>query len=181
MLNRHHDGLIVRVSEEQDAPALQDIYSHHVLHGLSSFEVVPPDVAQIAQRRKYILNRGMPHLVAKRDGRVVGFAYAGPYRPRPAYRYTAENSVYVRADCARQGIGRALMIALLDECEMRGLRQIIAVIGDSRNHASIGLHRSLGFHMVGVLRSIGFKFGQWVNVIQMQRELGKGDSAPPPI
>jgi phosphinothricin acetyltransferase len=150
-----------------------------VLHGLASFEFEPPSENDMRQRRFDIVSRGFPYLVAECAGEVVGYAYASPYRLRPAYRHTAENSVYLHPAWAGQGIGRQLMAALLAECEARGLRQIVAVIGDSANQASIGLHKSLGFREVGVLRSVGFKFGRWVDSVLMQRGLGVGDSTLP--
>jgi phosphinothricin acetyltransferase len=133
----------------------------------------------MARRRRAVVDGGFPYLVAERDGRIVGYAYAGPYRSRPAYRNTVENSVYVRAGCERQGIGRDLLRALLAACEGRDFRQVVAVIGDSANAASIGLHRDLGFRMVGTLQAAGFKFGRWVDVVLMQRALGAGDGTLP--
>jgi L-amino acid N-acyltransferase YncA len=131
------------------------------------------------QRRLAIVGQGFPYLVAEREGAVVGYAYASPYRLRPAYRYTAENSVYLHPARVGLGIGGQLMSTLLSECEARGLRQIVAIIGDSANIASIALHRRLGFVMVGTIRSAGYKFGRWVDTVLMQRSLGAGDSAPP--
>ena len=165
--------------EEGHVAAITKIYAHHVLHGLASFEIEPPSEDDMRRRRLDIVSRNYPYLVAECDGEVVGYAYASPYRLRPAYRHTAENSVYLRPVWAGRGIGRQLMSALLAECEARGLRQIVAVIGDSANCASIGLHKSLGFREVGVLRSVGFKFDRWVDSVLMQRALGAGDSIPP--
>ena len=178
-------AIAIRPCEDRDVAAVQAIYAHHVTHGLASFEIEPPSREEMARRRLAIAEAGLPYLVAEeRDGdggdpAVAGYAYAGLFRPRPAYRNTVENSVYVRADRARQGIGRMLLEALIAECEAQGYRQMIAVIGDSGNSGSIGLHESLGFRMVGTLQSVGFKFGRWVDVVQMQRELGTGDRAPP--
>lgn len=169
----------IRPSEDRDILAIAEIYAHHVLHGLASFEIEPPGKEEMARRRSALLACAMPYIVAERDGRIVGYAYAGPYRSRPAYRGTVEDSLYVRPDCARQGIGRGLLSALLSECEQRDFRQVIAVIGDSANHASIRLHEQMGFRTVGILRSVGFKLGRWVDVVQMQRELGAGDRTPP--
>jgi phosphinothricin acetyltransferase len=172
-------NLAIRACEEGHVAAITTIYSHHVLHGLASFEFEPPSENDMRQRRFDIVSRGFPYLVAECAGEVVGYAYASPYRLRPAYRHTAENSVYLHPAWAGQGIGRQLMAAVLAECEARGLRQIVAVIGDSANQASIGLHKSLGFREVGVLRSVGFKFGRWVDSVLMQRGLGVGDSTLP--
>ena len=164
--------------EEDHVAAITTIYAHHVLHGLASFEIEPPSEDDM-RRHLDIVSRNYPYLVAECDREVVGYAYASPYRLRPAYRHTAENSVYLRPEWTGRGIGRQLMSALLAECEARGLRQIVAVIGDSANCASIRLHKSLGFREVGVLRSVGFKFGRWVESVLMQRALGTGDSTPP--
>jgi phosphinothricin acetyltransferase len=166
-------NVAIRACEEGDVAAITTIYAHHVLHGLA------PSENDMRQRRLDIVSRDLPYLVAECAGEVVGYAYASPYRLRPAYRYTGENSVYLHPAWAGRGIGRQLMSALLTECEAQGLRQIVAVIGDSANCASIGLHKSLGFREVGVLRSVGFKFGRWVDSVLMQRELGAGDSTPP--
>lgn len=169
----------IRPSEDDDVAAIAAIYSHHVRHGFGSFEIEPPGKAEMARRRAELLARGMPHLVAVIGGEVVGYAYAGPYRPRPAYRATVECSVYVHPDRVGQGIGRLLLKALLPACEARGFRQIVAAIGDSGNRASIGLHARFGFEEVGVLRSVGFKHGRWLDVVLMQRALGEGDTTPP--
>ena len=165
--------------EEDDVASITAIYGHHVLHGLASFEIVPPSESDMRQRRLEIIGQGFPYLVADHAGDVVGYAYASPYRLRPAYRYTVENSVYLHPAWTGRGIGGQLMSALLAECEARGLRQIVAVSGDSANKASIDLHRRLGFSMVGTIRSAGYKFGRWVDTVLMQRALGAGDSAPP--
>jgi L-amino acid N-acyltransferase YncA len=171
--------LTIRACEEADVAAIAAIYHHHVLHGAASFEIEPPDAAEMARRRRAVIDGGYPYLVAEQDGRVLGYAYASAYRPRPAYRNTIENSVYVEPGRERQGIGRLLLAALLDACERRGFRQVVAVIGDSGHDASIGLHRALGFRMVGTLRSAGFKFGRWIDIVMMQRALGPGDETPP--
>jgi phosphinothricin acetyltransferase len=148
------------------------IYRHHVLHSPATFEIEPPGIGEMMARRARLFEKGYPYLVAERDGEVIGYAYAGPYRSRPAYRFTVENSVYVRPGNLRQGIGQRLMTALLAECAQRGFRQVIAVIGDSANQASIQLHEQLGFRLVGTLRSVGFKFDRWYDSVLMQRELG---------
>jgi L-amino acid N-acyltransferase YncA len=165
----------IRACEERDVPAIAAIYHHHVLHSPATFELEPPGVEEMTSRRQRICEEGFPYLVAERDGKVVGYTYAGPYRPRPAYRFTVENSVYVQPGNVRQGIGQLLMTALLAECAQRGFRQVIAVIGDSANQASIRLHEKLGFSMVGTLRCVGFKFDRWYDSVLMQRELGEDD------
>ena len=169
----------VRASRAEDVPAIQAIYAHHVLHGLASFEEIPPDVQEMGRRREEILGRGLPYLVATIDGLVVGYAYASPYRTRSAYRYTLEDSVYIAPDRLGRGIGRALLGALIPLCEAAGYRQIVAVIGDSGNAGSIGLHAAFGFARVGALPSVGFKLGRWVDSVLMQRPLGPGDGSAP--
>ena len=169
----------VRPSETRDLPAIQAIYAHNVTHGLGSFEEVPPDIEEMTARRLAIVERGMPHLVAEAGGQVVGYAYVGPYRPRPAYRYTVENSVYVAPEAVRLGVGRALLAALIQNCEAGRWRQMVAVIGDVGNTASIALHAALGFHEAGHLKAVGFKHGRWVDVVIMQRPLGAGDGESP--
>ncbi len=166
-------------STDADVPAIAAIYAHHVRTSLASFEIVPPTEEEIARRRLEVLKRRLPFLVAEIAGTVVGYAYAGPYRLRPAYRATLEDSIYVHPDHARQGIGRLLLQALIAGCEAKGYRQMIAVIGDSGNAPSIGLHRAFGFEHAGILRSVGFKFGRWVDSVLMQRSLGPGDTALP--
>lgn len=171
---------IIRPAEPGDLPAIQAIYAHHVLTGLASFEETPPDLAEMTRRFETLLAAGYPYLAAEdADGAVLGYAYAGPYRARPAYRFTVENSIYVRHDLGRRGLGRLLLPALIDAAAARNYRQMIAVIGDSANLASIGLHAAFGFAMIGRLPSIGFKFGRWVDSVLMQRSLGAGDTAPP--
>jgi len=160
-------------------PALAALYAHHVLNGLASFEITPPDAAEIGRRRDEILARKLPYLVAELGESVAGYAYAAPYRARPAYRYTLEDSVYVDPAAARRGVGRALLGALVEACAALGYRQMIAVIGDSGNAASIGLHAACGFARIGVLPSVGFKHGRWVDSVLMQRALGPGDAAAP--
>jgi L-amino acid N-acyltransferase YncA len=169
----------IRRCDERDLDAITEIYGHHVLHSPATFELEPPNRDEMARRRNDIVGKGFPYLVAARAAHIVGYAYVGPYRPRPAYRHTVENSVYIRPGWERQGIGRALLGALLIECESKGFRQVIAVIGDSANLASIGLHEELGFRMAGTLRAVGFKFGRWLDSVMMQRDLGSGDRAPP--
>ena len=162
---------MVRTSTERDIAALTAIYAHHVRHGTGSFEIEPPDEAEVLRRRAAVLERGLPYLVAEIDGAVAGYAYAGAYRPRPAYRFTVENSVYVHPDLQGRGIGRTLLGALIEACTLVECRQMIAVIGDSANAASIRLHEHFGFRHVGVLRAVGFKFDRWLDTVLMQREL----------
>jgi phosphinothricin acetyltransferase len=171
----------VRASRPGDMPAITAIYAHHVLHGLASFELLPPDLDEMARRRDDVLARGLPHLVAEADGQLAGYAYAAPYRERPAYRFALEDSVYIHPDYVGRGIGRALLDALIETCTGAGCRQLIAVIGDSGNAASIGLHAACGFVRTGLLPSVGFKFGRWVDSVLMQREIGEGDRSMPDI
>ena len=176
---RPASNIAIRPCTEADIAAITGIYAHHVLHGLASFELEPPSEKELRQRYFDIIGGGFPYLVAEHAGEIVGYAYASPYRSRPAYRHTAENSVYLHPAWTGRSIGRRLMLALLAECEAKGLRQIVAVIGDSANIASIALHRRLGFATVGTIRSAGFKFGRWVDTVLMQRSLGAGDSTLP--
>lgn len=171
--------LTVRDAADDDMDAVRAIYARHVEAGISSFEEEPPSLKILNERRAAVRALGAPYLVAVIDGAVAGFAYAGAYRTRPAYRYTLENSVYVAEGLAGRGIGRALLAALIARCEAGPWRQMIAVIGNSGNAASITLHKSAGFEPVGVLRSVGFKHGRWVDVVLMQRALGPGDRAAP--
>jgi L-amino acid N-acyltransferase YncA len=171
----------LRPSQDADLDAIQAIYAHHVLTGLGSFEEVPPDIAEMARRRAATLALNLPYLVAEaEDGRVIGYAYAAPYRTRSAYRYTVEDSIYVAADAARRGVGQALLAALIERCTALGYRQMVAVIGDSGNAGSIALHASQGFVRTGLLPSVGCKFGRWVDSVLMQRPLGPGDREQPP-
>lgn len=169
----------VRDSRPEDLPAIQAIYAHHVLTGLATFEEVPPDVEEMGRRRADVLGRGLPYLVAEEDGRVLGYAYAGPYRLRSAYRFAVEDSIYIDPAAVGRGLGVALLSAVVEAATAAGCRQMIAVIGDSANAASIGVHRRLGFEHVGVLRAVGFKFGRWVDSVLMQRTLGPGAETLP--
>ncbi|TGD95819.1 GNAT family N-acetyltransferase [Methylobacterium nonmethylotrophicum] len=173
------DGVILRACQEADLPAVTAIYAHAVATGRASFELEPPDEAEMGRRRAALVAGGHPYLVAERDGAVVAYAYAGPYRTRPAYRGTVETSVYVRPDQAGRGLGRRLLGRLIAEATAAGFRQMVAVIGDSQNAASIRLHAALGFDPVGVLRSVGWKHGTWLDTVLMQRALGAGDATPP--
>ena len=172
-------GLIVRASTEADVARCAEIYSHHVLYGTASFEVEPPSVEEMRKRRASVLDLGLPHLVAEREGRVMGYAYAGNWRPRPAYKFSVEDSIYIDNDAVGQGVGRALLPVLIEQCTALGKKQMVAVIGDSAQTPSIRLHASCGFAMVGTLTNIGFKFGRWLDSVLMQRALGPGDSTPP--
>lgn len=173
------DEIILRESREADVPAIATIYAEAVRTGRASFELEPPSEAEMGRRRAALDASGHPYLVAESAGAVVGYAYAGPYRPRPAYRNTVENSVYVRPDQQGRGVGRRLLAALIEAAEARGFRQMVAVIGDSANAASIGLHTAAGFVHIGTLASVGRKHGLWLDTILMQRALGPGDGAPP--
>jgi len=171
--------MIVRPAVETDAAALAAIYGHHVLHGFGTFEEVPPDPAEMERRRRAVAEHGLPYLAAEADGRVLGFAYAAPFRARAAYRYSVEDSVYVAADAIGRGVGRAMLSGVIAACEQMGLRQMVAVIGDSANAASLGLHQALGFERTGIGRSLGFKHGRWVDVVWMQKPLNGGDAGLP--
>src|SRR4029077_2361511 len=162
-------------------PAIHRIYAHWVLHGLASFEEVPPEIAEMDRRRLSVQELGLPYLVAHDGGEVLGFAYAGPYRPRSGYRFTVEDSVYVAPGTHGRGIGRRLLSEVIARAESAGRRQMLAVIGDSGNASSIRLHEALGFRRVGVFQSAGFKFGRWVDTVLMQRALGPGDGVLPPL
>jgi phosphinothricin acetyltransferase len=171
--------MIVRGASEADAPGIAAIYGHHVLAGHGTFEEVPPSADEIAARIAGVLGDGLPYVVAEQGGQIVGFAYAAPYRPRSAYRYTAEDSVYIHPDHLGQGIGKALVAEVIRACEAMGLRQLVAVVGGSANAGSIGLHRSLGFVETGIGRALGFKHGRWVDIVWMQRALNGGDATLP--
>lgn len=171
---------LIRDASETDLPAVAAIYAHHVLTGVASFEETPPSVEEMAARRAAVLALGAPYLVAERGGAIVGYAYAGSYRARPAYRHTLEDSVYVAPDAFGRGTGRALLDELILRCEADGrFRQLVAVIGDSANAGSVALHAACGFEMVGTFRAVGFKFGRWIDSVMMQRALGDGDRSLP--
>lgn len=169
----------IRPATLADAASVQAIYAHHVAHGTGTFEEVAPTHDEMAARIAAVLDRGLPYLVAEVDGAVAGFAYAGPFRLRSAYRYTAEDSVYVAPAASGRGVGRALLTALVAACEAAGLRQLIAVIGDSGNAASIGVHRACGFEHAGVATGVGYKHGRFLDVVFMQRALNGGATRPP--
>jgi L-amino acid N-acyltransferase YncA len=166
--------LEIRPAVEADLPAVTAIYEHAVRYGTATFELVPPDLAEMTRRFRALVDGGFPYLVAAHEGEAIGYAYAGSYRPRPAYRFTVENSVYLQPAVHRRGIGLALLQRLIAECEGRGYRQMIAVIGDSANAASVGVHRRCDFAMVGTHPNVGFKFGRWLDTVMMQRPLGDG-------
>lgn len=172
-------AILIRPSSDGDVEALHAIYAHNVLTGTATFELEPPDVAEMARRRAAVLADGLPYLVAEIDGAVVGYAYASPFRPRPGYRFTVEDSVYVAPGQQGRGLGRALLGALVEACERLGKRRMLAVIGDSNNAASIGMHRACGFEHAGVLPGTGRKFGRWLDVVLMQRTLGDGAETAP--
>lgn len=170
--------LVIRPAAEPDLTAVTAIYAHYVRSSLATFELEPPDEGEMARRWRNVADKGLPWLVAELGGMVGGYAYAGPYRARPAYDWTVEDSIYVRHDSVGLGVGRALMEALITRCTELGYRQMISVIGDSANAGSIALHSACGFRPVGVLASVGWKFGRWVDSVMMQRALGKGDDEP---
>jgi phosphinothricin acetyltransferase len=188
------ESVSTRPATDADMEAVAAIYAHHVLHGRASFETDPPGVAEMRRRRAEVVGKGLPYFVAVQPvagpacdsggdtgpaGEILGYAYAGAYRPRAAYANTVENSVYLRPDAVGRGIGRRLLAALVAACEQCGLRQMIAVVGDSANEASIRLHERLGFRRVGVLRDVGYKHGEWLDSVLLQRSLGTGSGAPP--
>jgi L-amino acid N-acyltransferase YncA len=172
-------NIAIRPSRDDDIAEIAAIYRHHVLHGVASFEDIPPDENEVARRRRDILALGLPYLVAKRSGRVVGYCYASRYRARSAYRFTLEDSIYVDAAEVGRGIGRALLSTLIERCCELGYRQMVAVIGGSDQWPSIRLHETLGFTRAGLLSAVGFKFGGWVDIVLMQRALGPGATTPP--
>ena len=172
-------SLEIRPTVAADLAAITEIYAHEVREGTATFELVPPDPAEMTRRFQVLMDGAFPYLVAELDGSVVGYAYASSYRPRPAYRFTVENSVYLRPQVHRRGIGRQLLERLIAECGTRGFRQMIAVIGDSANAGSIGVHTNTGFQMIGTHPHVGLKFGRWLDTVMMQRALGAGASTVP--
>lgn len=171
--------VVVRPAREGDTDSITAIYRPAVLNGTASFELEPPDSSEMLRRMRAVTDGGYPYLVAEVEGQVVGYAYAGAYRPRPAYRNSVENSIYVAPEAQRLGVGRALLAALIDRATEMGFRQMIAVIGDSGQSASIGLHRSFGFTFSGTVHSVGYKHGRWLDTVIMQRALGPGDTTAP--
>jgi L-amino acid N-acyltransferase YncA len=169
----------IRPAVAADLPAITDIYGHAVRHDTATFELIPPDLAEMTRRFGALMDGGFPYLAALLEGRVVGYAYAGAHRPRPAYRFTVENSLYLQPAIHRRGIGLQLLQRLIAESEARGYRQMIAVIGDSANAGSIGLHSRTGFRLIGTHPDVGFKFGRWLDTVMMQRPLGDGGKTSP--
>jgi phosphinothricin acetyltransferase len=172
-------SILVRPSSKSDLDAISAIYAHAVTHGTASFELEPPDKLEMVRRRAALMEGGYPYLVAEKDGAILGYAYAGAYRTRPAYRSTVEDSIYVAPSAQGQGVGRLLLAALIEECERRDFRLMVAVIGDEESTGSIGLHRRMGFEPVGILKGIGYKHGRWLSTVLMQRPLGRGMQEPP--
>lgn len=172
-------GVLIRPAGPGDIAAIARIYAHAVIHGTASFEIEPPDAPELARRQHRLLAKRFPYLVAELDGGVAGYAYAGPYRERRAYDWCVEDSIYVAPELHRQGIGRLLLTRLVAEAEALGFRQMIGVIGDTANTASVAVHAAAGFRVVGTFQSIGFKHGRWLDTVLMQRALGSGDMAPP--
>jgi L-amino acid N-acyltransferase YncA len=171
--------LLIRPSTPSDLPAITAIYGWNVLNGTGTFELEAPDEPEMARRRDDVLSKGLPWLVAERGGVVLGYAYANHFRPRRAYRFCLEDSVYLAADAKGQGLGRLLLAELLARCEAAGARQMLAVIGDSANLGSIGVHRTLGFEPIGVMKATGWKFERWLDVVLMQKSLGQGADTTP--
>jgi phosphinothricin acetyltransferase len=169
----------IRAATEADLPAITAIYEHAVRYGSATFELIPPDLAEMTRRYRALTEGGYPYFVGVIEGEVVGYAYAGAYRPRPAYRFTVENSIYLKPAIHRQGIGLQLLLRLIGECEARGYRQMIAVIGDSANAGSIGVHHRTGFQMIGTHPNVGLKFDRWLDTVMMQRALGAGAATVP--
>lgn len=170
---------LIRPSLESDIPAITAIYAHHVLNSTGTFETEPPSLTDMTARRADVRAKGLPYLVAELDGQVVGFAYGNWFKPRPAYRYSVEDSIYLAPGLQGKGLGRALLAELLLQCEAAGIRKVMAIIGDSANASSVGVHKALGFEEVGQVKSCGWKFGAWRDIVIMQKMLGAGDSTPP--
>jgi L-amino acid N-acyltransferase YncA len=171
--------VLIRPARPGDVSAITHIYADAVAHGTATFEIEPPDEAEMARRLQALLARKYPYLVAGRAGLVAGYAYAGPYRDRRAYDWSVEDSIYIAPQFHRQGIGRLLLERLIAECETRGFRQMIGVIGDSANTASVAVHTAAGFRLIGTFQAIGYKHGRWLDTVLMQRSLGRGDATPP--
>ena len=170
---------LIRPSADADLPAITAIYAHHVLHGTGSFETEPPSVADMTTRRADVLSKGLPYLVVEQDGKIAGFAYGNWFKPRPAYRYSVEDSIYMAPDLQGKGLGRALLAELMARFEAVGIRKVMAIVGDSANTGSVGIHLALGFTQVGIVDSCGWKFGAWRDIVIMQKTLGVGNTQPP--
>ena len=171
--------ITIRASRDEDVAAISAIYTHHVLHGTGSFETEPPTPADMAARRADVLAKNLPYLVAERDGKVLGFAYCNWFKPRPAYRFSAEDSIYISDEARGQGLGWQLLAALEQAAEAAGVRKLIAVIGDSANVGSVGVHLKQGFSHVGVIKDCGWKFGEWRDIVLMEKAIGEGSSTRP--
>ena len=169
----------IRPSRDQDLPAITAIYAHHVLHSTGTFETEPPTETEMKARRADVLAKGLPWLVAEENGQLLGYAYCQWFKQRPAYRFSAEDSIYLHPDAQGKGLGKALLVELAREAEAAGIRKLIAVIGDSGNKGSVGVHRALGFAPVGMFKSCGWKFGKWLDIVLMEKPLGAADSTPP--
>lgn len=172
---------LIRPSTEQDVVAITAIYRDHVLHGTGTFEIEPPTAADMSARRADVLAKGLPYLVVEEAGQVLGFAYCNWFKPRPAYRFSAEDSIYMASNAHRQGLGRALLAELSARAERAGVRKLIAVIGDSANTASVGLHQALGFSQVGTIAACGWKFDRWLDIVLMEKPLGLAHTRPPSL
>lgn len=172
-------NVVIRPAEPADIAAITRIYADAVIHGTATFEIDPPDEVEMTRRQRLLIDRGYPYLVAERAGVVAGYAYAGPYRDRPAYKWCVEDSIYVVPAFHRKGAGRLLLTRLIRELETLGFRQVLAVIGNSANTASVAVHAAAGFRLIGTFQSVGFKHGRWLDTVLMQRPLGHGDSSPP--
>lgn len=170
---------LIRPSSDADLPAITAIYAHHVLHGTGSFETEPPSVADMMARRADVLSKGLPYLVVEQDGKIAGFAYGNWFKPRPAYRYSVEDSIYMAPELQGKGLGRALLAELMARFEAAGIRKVMAIVGDSANTGSVGIHLALGFTQVGIVDSCGWKFGAWRDIVIMQKTLGLGNTQPP--
>ena len=169
----------IRPSRDSDLPRMTDIYAHHVLRGTGTFETTPPTEKEMAGRRADVLAKGLPWIVLEDADRVLGYAYCQWFKPRPAYRFSAEDSIYLHPDAAGRGLGRQLLTELMRQAEAAGVRKLIAVIGDSGNASSIGVHRTLGFAPAGTIKSCGWKFGRWLDIVIMDKAIGPGDTSPP--
>ena len=177
-MSNTNSAVLVRDSLETDVATIQAIYAHHVLHGTASFELTPPTLDEMRRRRADVVAKGLPYLVAEQNGVVVGYAYVTPYRPRPAYRFTVEDSVYVREGLAGQGIGGLLLAEVIKLCTAKGYRQMLAVVGDA-SPPSVSLHERHGFKLAGTFKAVGYKFGAWRDTAMLQRVLGEGDQTDP--